>query len=62
MTNEQRKAVEDLKAYLEFALAEDVPFYSVLGTVGHDIRGLFDEDATFLPRTSGYSERVKELV
>lgn len=59
MHDEQKKALEDMKAFIDFAIAEDMPFFSVLGTLGHDIRGLFEEDATFLPRTSGYAERAK---
>ncbi len=59
MNKEQIKALEDLKAFITFAIAEDMSFFSVLGTLGHDIRGLFDEDKTFLPRTNGYAKRCK---
>lgn len=57
MDENQTKALLDMKAFIEFAVAEGMSFYSVLGTLGHDVRGLFDEDETFLPRTSGYSTR-----
>lgn len=59
MNTEQIKALEDLKAFIQFAITENMSFYSVLGTLGHDIKGLFEEDDSFLPRTNGYAKRCK---
>lgn len=59
MKQGQKEALLDLRAYIDFALKEHVSFYSVLGTIGHDVNGLFNGDAEFLPRTSGYSKPVK---
>lgn len=60
MNDEEKKAIEDMRAFLDFALlhAEDVTFFSVLSTIGHDVNGLFNEDKLFLPRTHGYAERM----
>lgn len=65
MNNEQRKALEDLRAFITFALDSDsMSFISTLGTIGHDVRGLFDESDNigstgFLPRSHGYAKRCK---
>lgn len=63
MTKNQIKTLEDLKAFIEFAIETGFTTYTaVLATIGHDINGLFDtKDKLFLPRTHGYSKRIKEL-
>lgn len=60
MTTEEKQALQDLKAFIEFAINEDMPFFSTLGTIGHDVRGLYDQDETFLPRTHGYFKRCAQ--
>ena len=59
MNNEQKKALEDIKAFIGFAIENDMPFFSILGNIGHDVSGLLNEDDTFLPRTHGYAKRCK---
>lgn len=61
MTDEQKAALLDLAAFAKWAAEnpDAITFTGALGTIGHDIRGLFDEDdKMFLPRTSGYAERM----
>lgn len=54
---EQLKALQDLNAFIEFGINEDLSFYQILGTVMHDARGLFDENKNFLAKSSGYSKK-----
>ena len=57
MEPESIKIIEDMRAYLAFAIKENVPFYRILGTISHDVKGLLYDDLDFLPRTSGYALR-----
>ena len=57
LTPEQVEVVEDMKAFLEFALNNNVSYWQIIGTLNHDTRGLINEEPAFLPRTSGYSKK-----
>lgn len=53
--------LKDIRAFIEWAIINknSVSFWTVLATLAHDARGLFDykTDKFFLPRTSGYLKR-----
>lgn len=61
MNEKEKEALQDVKAFIDFAVAQDMPFLNVLGTLGHDIGGLLDGDKFFLPRTHGYAGRVTSV-
>ena len=60
MLDKEIEILKDLESYIKFSIKEDISFTSVLYTIGHDVRGLINEDECFLPRTSGYSKHVNE--
>jgi hypothetical protein len=57
---EEKIVLQDLKAFLEFALENELPLLEVLSTIGHDVRGIIMRDKCFLPRTAGYAERINK--
>ncbi len=65
MTKQEIKFLEDLRAFLDWAIvnhkAMKLSFWTVLATLAHDARGLFDykTDKFFSPRTSGYAKKVE---
>lgn len=59
MNKKEAKVLRDLQAFIGWAIESKQSYFSVLGTIGHDVSGLFNaDDKLFLPRTSGYAERV----
>ena len=57
MSEKERKILKDIMAFIQFCIDNDMTFGYVLGNVGHDVMGLFEEKGSFSPRTSGYSDR-----
>lgn len=57
MEKNEKEALLDMKAFIEFAIEEDLRFSMVLGTIGHDLNGLYENRKGFLPRTHGYFKR-----
>lgn len=59
----ETEVLEDLKGFIEFGLRNGLTFVTLIGTLAHDINGLyrygFDLDAAardaFQPKTKGYS-------
>lgn len=62
MNQEEKQKLLDLAAYIMWAVESEQTYFSVLGTIGHDVGGLFNTDDTmFLPRTRGYTNLVKNV-
>jgi len=61
VTDEERKAIQDLQGFLQYALDTDMGFITMLGTLAHDAAGLLTQDPMMWPRTAGYAEyRIRE--
>lgn len=57
MTDSEKKIIEDIRAFLKWAIENDKEFLWALSNVGHDVNGIFLQVPAFLPRTTGYSDR-----
>ncbi|MFH1485752.1 MAG: hypothetical protein ABIH46_06755 [Chloroflexota bacterium] len=56
MNEKDKKTLEDIRAFLKWAIDNGHCFMWALAQVGHDISGLLAGDPGFSPRTAGYSE------
>jgi len=59
LTEPERMSLEDIKAFIEFGIKNELSYANILGTLIHDAKGLFFEYKPFLPRTSGYAKNVE---
>ena len=62
LTEEEKDILYNMQGFLQFALDNDMEFFMVLGTLGHDVTGLFAEHGKnrgFSPRTTSYGKFVK---
>ena len=56
MEHRERQILRGIAGYIKWSLEHDQKFGAVLGTIGHDVNGSFNEDpGTFAPRTRGYA-------
>ena len=58
--NKERQYLHDLLAYVRYVNNNDKltihqKYLQLLGTIGHDINGILNDDRCFRPRVSGYS-------
>ncbi len=70
ISENERQVLEDVKAFIEFALRNGLSFHSIVSIIGHDVNGLYrygfdlteaEKDA-FVPKTCGYSKITEESV
>ena len=61
LTDEQRRQVEDLHGFLEYALDKGMRFGEILATVGHDCGGLLNAERGFSPWTYSYADVARRL-
>ena len=59
MTEEEKQKIEDIRAFLKWAIDNDQSFMGTLSNVGHDITGFIIKDRGFTPRTAGYSTKER---
>lgn len=68
MTDDQKKMLQDLQAFITFALDKDLEFMQVLATIGHDTNGLLKAylkrgaENVSNPRTADYDRRMNVVV
>ena len=58
--NKYEKFVRDAAAFIRFALRNNLPSTTILGTLIHDIGGLEREEECFLPRVDGYADTERK--
>ena len=60
MNEEDKKRIEDIRAFLKWAVDTGHSFYWAMAQVGHDISGLLSGNLPFTPRTAGYAEYAEK--
>ena len=61
--NKNNQFLKDLQGYLyavhtSKALTTEEKYNRILATFGHDLNGVIEDEPFFLPRVSGYAERL----
>ena len=57
MNDEDKKRIEDIRAFLKWAVDTGHSFGWALAQVGHDIQGFLSWGQGFEPRTAGFAEK-----
>ena len=58
LNKEHEAFMLDLRGYLKFCALNDISAEQQLATIGHDVYGLTEKKACFLPRVSGYAKHL----
>ena len=64
MNDDQRAVLQDMQAFIQFALEKDLDYMNVIATLGHDVNGVLrnfgrpNKDDHVHPRTTGYAKKM----